>query len=109
MTKEVSYKELLPNLKDLTLRNVVQTDAGWWRRRARALWRRVLCAEWTRIPVIATTGVSSEICHCKGTSVTVRLGLGRCSCRNPKCVRRIFTQRVAGVLVPHAQQTKRQM
>jgi hypothetical protein len=25
----MSYKELLPNLKDLTLRNVVQTDAGW--------------------------------------------------------------------------------
>jgi hypothetical protein len=29
MPKELSYKELFPNLNDLTLRNVVQTETGW--------------------------------------------------------------------------------
>jgi|HubBroStandDraft_6_1064221.scaffolds.fasta_scaffold25425_2 hypothetical protein len=29
MPKELSYKELFPNLYDLTLRNVVQTETGW--------------------------------------------------------------------------------
>ena len=33
--------------------------------------------------------------------------MGRCRCRTPVCRRQIFTERVAGVLVPYAQQTNR--
>ena len=29
MAKELSYKELFPDLKDLALRNVMQTERGW--------------------------------------------------------------------------------
>jgi transposase len=43
----------------------------------------------------------------QGASVTIKLRLGRWRCRNRKCERKIFTERVPGVLVPHAQQTVR--
>ena len=33
--------------------------------------------------------------------------MGRWRCRTPVCRRQIFTERVAGVLVPYAQQTNR--
>jgi transposase len=108
VTKQVSYKELLPDLKDLTLRNVAQTDAGW-----------VVEAEGSvAVAACSLCGVDSYSRHSyywrqlkdlplHGTSVTIRLRLGRWRCGNPECIRRIFTQRVAGVLVPHAQQTNR--
>jgi hypothetical protein len=41
----------------------------------------------------------------QGASVTLKQQLGRC--RNRKCERQIFTERVPGVLMPHAQQTIR--
>ena len=43
----------------------------------------------------------------QGASVTIKLHLGRWRCRNRKCERKIFTERVPGVLVPHAQRTIR--
>jgi transposase len=102
----VSYKELLPNLKHLAVRNLVQTDAGW-----------VVEAEGSgAVAACSLCGVDSHSRHSfywrrlrdlplQGTSVTIRLRLGRWRCHNPECMRRIFTQRVAGVFVPHAQQT----
>jgi transposase len=108
MTKEVPYKELLPNLKDLTLRNVVQTNAGW-EVEAEGSGAGAACS---------LCGVDSCSRHSyywrqlrdlplQGTSVIIKVRLGRWRCRNPECARRIFTQRVAGLLVPHAQQTNR--
>lgn len=43
----------------------------------------------------------------QGISVTINLQLGRWRCRTSDCVRQIFTERVASVLIPHAQQTNR--
>ncbi len=108
MSKEVFFKGLVPNLKDLTVREVVRTDAGW-----------VVEAEGAgAVATCSLCGVDSYSRHSyywrqlrdlplQGTSVTIRLRLGRWRCRSPECVRRIFTQRVRGVLVPHAQQTNR--
>jgi transposase len=107
MAKELSYKELFPKPNDLTLRNVVQTEAGW-----------IVEAEGSSTAACPLCGVASHSRHSRyrrqlrdlplqGTSVTIRLRLGRWRCRSPGCVRRIFTERVAGVFVPHAQQTNR--
>src|ERR1700722_11058862 len=103
MTREVTYKELLPNLKDLTLRRVVKTDAGW----------EVEAEGSGAVAACSLCGIGRYSRHSyywrqlkdlplQGTSVTIRLRLGRWRCRNPECGRQIFTQRVAGVLVPHA-------
>lgn len=43
----------------------------------------------------------------QGISVTINLQLGRWRCRSGDCVRQIFTERVASVLIPYAQQTNR--
>jgi hypothetical protein len=43
----------------------------------------------------------------KGASVTIKLQLGRCRCRNRKCELNIFTERAPAVLVPHARQPVR--
>ena len=102
MPKELSYKELLPNLHDLKLPSVMRTKEGW---------------------LVEAGGSSRAVCPCcevasrsrhsrywrrlkdlplQGASVTLQLQLGRWRCRNRKCERQIFTERVPGVLVPHA-------
>jgi transposase len=43
----------------------------------------------------------------QGTPVSLRLHLSRWRCRNPDCRRRIFTERLAAVCAPYAQQTQR--
>jgi hypothetical protein len=43
----------------------------------------------------------------QGTAVTLKLRMGRWRCRTPVCRCQIFTERVAGVLVPYAQHTNR--
>jgi hypothetical protein len=43
----------------------------------------------------------------QGTSVTIKLELGRCRCRNRKCELKLLTERVPAVLVPQARQTVR--
>jgi hypothetical protein len=63
MPKELSYKELFPNLNDLTLRNVVQTETGW---------------------VVEAEGASSACCPSCGVashSVLVGTGVGYETCR----------------------------
>jgi transposase len=103
----LSYKELLPNLGGLKLRNVVQTEQGW-----------VVEAEGASSAVCPGCGMTSRSRHSRywrqlndlplhGTSVTINLRLGRWRCRRNECVRQIFTERVASVLVPHARQTNR--
>src|ERR1035441_2152089 len=105
--RELSYKELLPNLQDLKLRSVMQTKEGW----------RVEAGGSSRA-VCPRCGVASRSRHSRywrrlkdlplhGASVTLQLQLGRWRCRNRKCERQIFTERVPGVLAPHAQQTTR--
>src|ERR1019366_7286567 len=99
MAKELSYKELLPNLHDLKLRSVMQTKEGW----------RVE-AGGSSGAVCPRCGVASRSRHSRywrrlkdlplqGASVTLKQQLGRC--RNRKCERQIFTERVPGVLMPH--------
>jgi len=44
---------------------------------------------------------------CSGRTVTLKLTVRRFFCRNESCVRRIFTERLPELLLPHAQMTKR--
>ena len=101
----LSYKELLPNLYNLAVRSVVATEKGW-----------MVEAEGQRGAICPSCGLVSHSRHSRywrqvlalqGTAVTLKLRMGRCRCRTPVCRRQIFTERVAGVLVPHAQQTNR--
>lgn len=107
MAKELSYKELFPNLNGLTLRSVMQSEAGW-----------VVQADGSSSAVCPTCGTASHSRHSRywrqlkdlplqATSVTIQLQLGRWRCRNRECGRQIFTERVAGVMAPHARQTSR--
>lgn len=43
----------------------------------------------------------------QGVVVVVRLKVGRWRCRNPDCERRIFTERLPGIVAPSAQRTVR--
>jgi len=75
-------------------------------------------AEGQRSAICPSCGVASHSRHSRywrqvkdlalqGTAVTLKLRMGRWGCRTPVCQRQIFTERVAGVLVPYAQQTNR--
>jgi hypothetical protein len=57
MGKELLYKELLPNLRDLKLRSVVQTRESWLVEAGAQAERCVLAVEWPRVPATAATGV----------------------------------------------------
>ena len=107
MAKELSYKELFPDLKDLALRNVMQTERGW-----------VVEAEGVSSAACPDCGMASHSRHSRywrqlrdlsmqGRSVTINLQLGRWRCRNSDCARQVFTERVSNVLIPHARQTNR--
>ena len=107
MAEELSSKELLSHLKNLTLRTVVRIEAGW-----------VVEAEGASSAVCPGCGMASHSRHSRywrqlsdlpmqGISVTINLQLGRWRCRNSGCVRQIFTERVANVLIPYARQTNR--
>jgi transposase len=107
MAEKLSYKELLSNLKGLKVRSVMQTELGW-----------VVEAEGSLSDICPDCGVTSHSRHSRywrklrdlplqGTSVTVKVQLGRWRCRSRKCLRQIFTERVAGVVLPHSQQTNR--
>src|SRR5580704_6532675 len=102
MSKELSYRELLPSLQDLKLRSVMQTKEGW----------RVEAGGSSR-PLCPRCGVASRSRHSRywrrlrdlplqGASVTLQLQLGRWRCRNRKCELQIFTERDTGVLVQHS-------
>jgi transposase len=101
---KASYFELFATLKGLKIRNVVETEPGW-----------VVEAEGLSSAVCPDCGVTSNSRHSRywrtlrdlplqGTCVVVKIQLGRWLCRQPACPRKIFTERVAGVLQPHAQQ-----
>ena len=107
MAEKLSYKELLSTLRGLKVRSVVQTERGW-----------VVEAEGSASAICPGCGVASHSRHSRywrklrdlplqGTSVTVRVLLGRWRCRQRECLRQIFTERVAGVLLPHSQHTIR--
>jgi transposase len=107
MAKKLSYKELLSNLKGLTVRNVVPAELGW-----------VVEAEGSSRALCPDCGVTSHSRHSRywrklrdlpmqGASVTLKVQLGRWRCRSRQCLRQIFTERVDGILLPHSQQTNR--
>src|SRR5690348_4213232 len=107
MTHELSYPNLLPDLSKLTLRHAFMTDQGW-----------VVEADGQNAAVCPDCQMISRSRHSRyrrclrdlpvqGTPVSLRLHLGRWRCRNPDCQRRIFTERLAEVCAPHAQQTQR--
>jgi transposase len=107
MAKKLSYEALLPALNSLKVRCVVQTELGW-----------VVEAEGPPHAVCPDCGATSESRHSRywrklqdlplqGASVTIKVLLGRWRCRRRECVRKIFTERVAGVLLPHSRHTIR--
>jgi transposase len=107
MTKELSYPNLLPDLNELTLRRTFKTDQCW-----------VVEADGQNAAVCPDCQTISHSRHSRyrrclrdlpvqDTPVMLRLHLGRWRCRNPDCPRRIFTERLADVCAPHAQQTQR--
>jgi transposase len=107
MAKKLSYKKLLSNLNGLTVRNVVPAKLGW-----------VVEAEGSGSALCPDCGVTSHSRHSRywrklrdlplqGASVTLKVQMGRWRCRSRQCLRQIFTERVAGVLLPHSQQTNR--
>jgi len=107
MAKKLSYKELLSNLKGLTVRNVVPAELGW-----------VVEAEGSSSALCPDCGVTSHSRHSRywrklrdlpmqGASVTLKVQMGRWRCRSRQCLRQIFTERVDDVLLPHSQQTNR--
>ena len=107
MAEKLSSKELLSTLSGLNVQNVVQTERGW-----------VVEAEGSASAICPDCGVTSHSRHSRywrklrdlplqGTSVTVKVLLGRWRCRQRECLRQIFTERVAGVLLPHSQHTIR--
>jgi transposase len=106
MANDLSYQELLRGLEGLRVRSVLSSANGW---------------------LVEADGPKSAICpHCarpsrsrhssyrrrlrdlplRGVSVTLDLRVGRWRCRTPQCQRRIFTERLPGVLEPYARQTK---
>jgi transposase len=107
MGKKLSYKELLSNLKGLTVRKLVPAGPGW-----------VVEAEGSSHALCPDCGVTSHSRYSRywrklrdlplqGASVTLKLQMGRWRCRSRRCLRQIFTERVDGVLLPHSQQTNR--
>jgi transposase len=97
MAKGLPYKELFPNLNGLTIRNMAQREQGW-----------VVEMEGASSALCPSCGTVSNSRHSRywrqvrdlpvqGTSVTIKLRLGRWRCRNRECVRQIFTERVASV------------
>src|SRR5450631_478666 len=106
MANDLSYHELLRSLEGLTVRRVLSSANGW---------------------LVDVDGPRSATCpHCampsrsrhssyrcrlqdlplQGVSVTLDLRVGRWRCHTPQCQRRIFTERLPGVLEPYARQTK---
>jgi transposase len=107
MAKKLSYEALLSTLNGLKVRSVVQTEVGW-----------VVEAEGSRSAICPDCGVTSHSRHSRywrklrdlplqGASVTIKALLGRWRCRRRECLRQIFTERIAGVLLPHLQHTVR--
>lgn len=107
MAKELSYTALLPALNSLKVRCVVRTELGW-----------VVEAEGPPHAICPDCGATSDSRHSRywrklqdlplqGASVTIKVLLGRWRCRRQECMRKIFTERVAGVLLPHSQHTVR--
>jgi transposase len=107
MTNESFHPNLLPDRSELTLRRTFRTDQGW-----------VVEADGQNAAVCPDCQTLSRSRHSRywrclqdlpvqGTPVLLRLRLGRWRCRNPDCPRRIFTERLAAVCAPNAQQTQR--
>jgi transposase len=107
MAEKLSYEELLSTLSGLKVRSVVQTEVGW-----------AVEAEGSPSATCPDCGVMSHSRHSRywrklrdlplqGASVTIKVLLGRWRCRRRECLRQIFTERVAGVLLPHSQHTIR--
>ena len=103
---KTSRFDLLSILKGLKIRSVMQTEPGW-----------IVEAEGASNAVCPVCGVTSDSRHSRcwrtlhdlplqGTCVVVKLQVGRWLCRQAECPRKIFTERVSGVL-PHAQRTIR--
>ncbi len=107
MAKKLSYEALLSALNNSKVRCVVRTELGW-----------VVEAEGPPHAVCPDCGATSDSRHSRywrklqdlplqGASVTIKVLLGRWRCRRQECKRKIFTERVAGVLQPHSQHTIR--
>jgi transposase len=107
MAKKSSYKALLSALNGLKVLSAAQTELGW-----------VVEAKGSPSAICPDCGVTSHSRHSRywrklrdlplqGACVTIKVLLGRWRCRRRECVRQIFTERVAGVLLPHSQHTVR--
>jgi len=107
MAKELSYEALLPALNGLKVRCMTQTELGW-----------IVEAEGPPRAICPDCGATSRSRHSRywrklrdlplqGATVTIKLLLGRWRCRRKECTRKIFTERVAGVLLPYSQHTIR--
>jgi|ERR1035437_201064 hypothetical protein len=107
MAKQLPYKELLSTLNGLKVRTVVHTEVGW-----------VVEAEGSPSAICPDCGGTLHSRHSRywrklrdlplqGASGTIKVLLGRWRCRRRQCLRQIFTERVAGVLLPHSQHTIR--
>src|ERR1700722_4970494 len=99
MAKKLSYKELLSNLKVLTVRNVVAAELGW-----------VVEAEGSSRALCPDCGVTSHSRHSRyrrklrdlpmqGASVTLKLQMGRWRCRSRRCWRQLLCQHSGQVVV----------
>jgi transposase len=107
MVEKLSYREVLLGPKELGSRSVVRTETGW-----------IVEAEGSNHAACPDCDGISHSRHSRywrtlrdlplqGTSVILKLRLSRWRCRNGECSRRIFAERFAPIVSPHAQQTSR--
>ena len=107
MAEKLSHAKVLLGLKELGSRSVVQTKTGWIVEAEGS--NHAACPNCEKVS-------HSRHSHCwrtlrdlplQGTSVILKLRLSRWRCRNDACSRRIFVERFAQSLSPHAHQTNR--
>jgi transposase len=107
MAEKLSYAEVLLGLKEVGSRSAVRTEFGW-----------IVEAEGSNHAACPNCNEISHSRHSRywrtlrdlplqGTSVTLKLRLSRWRCRNGECSQRIFVERFAQSLSPHAHHTNR--
>jgi len=100
-------QSVLPNAKILLLESIERDENGF-----------TLEVRSCQRPRCPDCGELSSSCHShylrqlqdlpwQGLSVRIRLKARRFRCRNPECGRKIFVERLAEVVLPHARQTQR--
>ena len=109
MAKKLSYKELLSNLKGVTVRNVVPAELGWVveaEGSSRAE-RSALIVELLPIPGIVATGVSFETSRCREHRLRSRSSWVVGVAEVASAYVRFSPSASTASLLPHSQQTNR--